>query len=127
MSSQRDSRSRSLLRMVSPSSPPGGDWLYSDEPKPCECGNRNLDVTETVPSMMREPRRVAIRCPQCGAIWQDTCHGATHTARRWNWYGDQRHEANDLKLSDSGVRRGTCMVGGKVAVEAGAVTCGAVR
>jgi len=34
---------------------------------------------------------------------------------------------NDLKLSDSGVRRGTCMVGGKVAAEAGAVTHGAVR
>ena len=34
---------------------------------------------------------------------------------------------NDPKLSDSGVRRGTCMVGGKVAVEAGAVTHGAVR
>ena len=34
---------------------------------------------------------------------------------------------NDLKLSDSGVRRGTCMVGGKAAAEAGAVTHGAVR
>ena len=34
---------------------------------------------------------------------------------------------NDLKLSDSGVRRGTCMVCGKAAVEAGAVTHGAVR
>ena len=34
---------------------------------------------------------------------------------------------NDLKLSDRGARRGTCMVGGKAAVEAGAVTCGAVR
>ncbi len=34
---------------------------------------------------------------------------------------------NDNKLSDSGVRRGTCMVGGKAAVEAGAVTHGAVR
>ena len=34
---------------------------------------------------------------------------------------------NDLKLSDSGVRRGTCMVGGKVAAKAGAVTHGAVR
>ena len=34
---------------------------------------------------------------------------------------------NDPKLSDSGVRRGTCMVGGKAAVEAGAVTHGAVR
>ena len=35
--------------------------------------------------------------------------------------------ATDPKLSDSGVRRGTCMVGGKVAVAAGAVTHGAVR
>ncbi len=34
---------------------------------------------------------------------------------------------NDLKLSDRGVRRGTCMAGGKAAVEAGAVTHGAVR
>ena len=34
---------------------------------------------------------------------------------------------NDPKLSDSGVRRGTCMVGGKAVVEAGAVTHGAVR
>ena len=34
---------------------------------------------------------------------------------------------NDPKLSDRGVRRGTCMVGGKAAAEAGAVTHGAVR
>jgi len=34
---------------------------------------------------------------------------------------------NDPKLSDRGARRGTCMAGGKAAVEAGAVTCGAVR
>ena len=34
---------------------------------------------------------------------------------------------NDPKLSDRGARRGTCAVGGKAAVEAGAVTCGAVR
>ena len=34
---------------------------------------------------------------------------------------------NDRKLSDRGVRRGTCMVGGKAAAEAGAVTHGAVR
>ena len=34
---------------------------------------------------------------------------------------------NDLKLSDRGVRRGTCTAGGKAAVEAGAVTHGAVR
>ena len=40
---------------------------------------------------------------------------------------DVRNAPNDPKLSDSGVRRGTCMVGGKAAVEAGAVTHGAVR
>ena len=34
---------------------------------------------------------------------------------------------NDPKLSDSGVRRGTCMAGGKAVAEAGAVTHGAVR
>jgi hypothetical protein len=34
---------------------------------------------------------------------------------------------NDPKLSDRGVRRGTRMVGGKVAAEAGAVTHGAVH
>jgi len=34
---------------------------------------------------------------------------------------------NDPKLSDRGGRRGTCMVGGKAAAEAGAVTPGAVR
>src|SRR5258707_15889862 len=34
---------------------------------------------------------------------------------------------NDPKLSDRGVRRGTCMGGGKAVVEAGAVTHGAVR
>jgi hypothetical protein len=34
---------------------------------------------------------------------------------------------NDPKLSDRGVRRGTCMEGGKAAAEAGAVTHGAVR
>jgi len=40
---------------------------------------------------------------------------------------DTHSHSNDLKLSDSGVRRGTCMVGGKAAAEAGAVTHGAVR
>jgi hypothetical protein len=35
--------------------------------------------------------------------------------------------AHDPKLSDGGVRRGTCMASGKAAVEAGAVTRGAVR
>ena len=34
---------------------------------------------------------------------------------------------NDPKLSDRGVRRGTCTAGGKAAAEAGAVTHGAVR
>ena len=34
---------------------------------------------------------------------------------------------NDLKLSDGGGWRGPCMVGGKAAAEARAVTAGAVR
>jgi hypothetical protein len=38
-----------------------------------------------------------------------------------------RASPNDRKLSDTPERRGTCMVGGKVAAEAGAVTHGAVR
>jgi hypothetical protein len=38
-----------------------------------------------------------------------------------------RESPNDPKLSDRGVRRGTCTVGGKVAADAGAVTHGAVR
>ena len=42
-------------------------------------------------------------------------------------HGTGKRKPNDLKLSDSGVRRGTCMVGGKAAAEAGAVTHGAVR
>ena len=41
--------------------------------------------------------------------------------------GTNARTPNDLKLSDGGVRRGTCMVGGKAAAEAGAVTHGAVR
>ena len=41
----------------------------------------------------------------------------------------RRREAspNDPKLSDRGVRRGTCMAGGKAEAAAGAVTHGAVR
>ena len=42
-------------------------------------------------------------------------------------HGRREKTPNDLKLSDGGVRRGTCMAGGKAAVEAGAVTHGAVR
>jgi len=34
--------------------------------------------------------------------------------------------SNENKISDRGVRRGTCMAGGKAAAEAGAVTHGAV-
>src|SRR5438067_4812524 len=41
--------------------------------------------------------------------------------------GNCARTPNDPKLSDRGVRRGTCTVGGKAAVEAGAVTHGAVR
>jgi hypothetical protein len=47
-------------------------------------------------------------------LWRDVFH----TRSKW---------PNDPKLSDRGVRRGTCMVGGKAAAEAGAVTHGAVR
>ena len=47
--------------------------------------------------------------------------------KRASLNGKRGVSPNDPKLSDRGVRRGTCMVGGKVAVEAGAVTCGAVR
>jgi len=48
------------------------------------------------------------------------------------WLGQRKstlhaHRSNDLKLSDRGVRRGTCTVGGKAAAEADAVTHGAVR
>ena len=42
-------------------------------------------------------------------------------------HGTRVASPNDLKLSDREVRRGTCMAGGKTAVEAGAVTHGAVR
>ena len=42
-------------------------------------------------------------------------------------YGIDVATPNDPKLSDRGVRRGTCTVGGKAAEEAGAVTHGAVR
>ena len=121
---QTDDHARSQVqRIVSPSSDAGFDWWYSDEPRPCACGNRELTVVETVPQMMRSPRRVAIRCPNCGAIGEDTCHGTTHAARRWNWHGDQRHEANDPKLSHGRAWRGGCAVGGKVAAEAADVTC----
>jgi hypothetical protein len=41
--------------------------------------------------------------------------------------GETRATPNDPKLSDRGVRRGTCMAGGKAGAEAGAVTHGAVR
>ena len=44
-----------------------------------------------------------------------------------DWSYQMARQSNDPKLSDSGGRRGTCMVGGKAAVEAGAVTHGAVR
>jgi len=40
---------------------------------------------------------------------------------------ETRATPNDRKLSDTPERRGTCMVGGKVVVEAGAVTRRRVR
>ena len=42
-------------------------------------------------------------------------------------FGERVATPNDPKLSDRGVRRGTCVAGGKAAAEAGAVTHGAVR
>ena len=44
-----------------------------------------------------------------------------------NYFDERVATPNDPKLSDRGVRRGTCMVGGKAVAEAGAVTHGAVR
>ena len=44
-----------------------------------------------------------------------------------HYYVTRAATPNDPKLSDRGVRRGTCMAGGKAAAEAGAVTHGAVR
>ena len=41
--------------------------------------------------------------------------------------GGAQTSPNDLKLSDCGGRRGSCMVGGKAAAEAATVTPGAVR
>ncbi len=41
--------------------------------------------------------------------------------------GRREESPNDRKLSDTPEPRGACMVGGKAAVEAGAVTHGAVR
>ena len=51
----------------------------------------------------------------------------TPTNRKSFIQGKRERSPNDHKLSDRGVRRGTCMVGGKGAAEAGAVTHGAVR
>ena len=48
--------------------------------------------------------------------------------REWHPLNMRRGEKpNDPKLSDRGVRRGTCVVGGKAAAEAGAVTHVAIR
>ena len=58
------------------------------------------------------------------SAWLDA---AKSDARGQDEFGRRRATPNDPKLSDGGVRRGTCMVGGKAAVEAGAVTHGAVR
>ena len=43
------------------------------------------------------------------------------------FHGRRSESPNDPKLSDCGGRRGSCMVGGKAAVEAATVTPGAVR
>ena len=48
---------------------------------------------------------------------------APGNARRFPW---REETPNDPNLSNRGVRRGACMVGGKAAAEAGAVAQGAV-
>ena len=67
---------------------------------------KNMDVT------IKRPRLVSVNF-KVGLFYS-----SSHEARA---------TPNDPKLSDRGARRGTCTVGGKAAVEAGAVTCGAVR
>jgi hypothetical protein len=51
---------------------------------------------------------------------------ALHEVLVWlSLLGTREETPNDPKFRDSGGRRGTCMVGGKAAAEAGAVTHGA--
>ena len=71
-----------------------------------------------------------------GTIMREVIPGPCHAKREereykdinnFSFHGRAAQSPNDPKLSDRGVRRGTCMVGGKAAAEAGAVTHGAVR
>lgn len=84
-----------VAHILAPDVPPEdwaeGDFHYSESPKPCFCGNKELRVVETIPTTGRCLRRVAVHCPKCGAIGQDTVHHKVHAIRRWNWHGDQRH------------------------------------
>ena len=71
---------------------------------------------------LREPRFDADETNDyvCGS---SDCQRALEALKNWI----REEWPNDPKLSDRGVRRGTCMVGGKAVAEAGAVTHGAVR
>lgn len=62
------------------------DDHFGDLPKPCACGNLNLLMVETQPPLEKYPNRQAVHCPVCKTQGIDTCHGKTHTIRRWNWY-----------------------------------------
>ena len=75
--------------------------------------NRSLKGNLAIIGIIRKLRAIKIDAHQCLELRRN--HGRCGVA------------PNDPKLSDRGVRLGTCMVGGKAAVEAGAVTHGAVR
>lgn len=86
---------RLVEKLTCPPAPPEdwaeGEWIYSTSPRPCPtCKMTELHLIETVPAMFSFRPRVAVRCPKCGAIGQDTLHGKDHACRRWNWHGDQR-------------------------------------
>lgn len=84
-----------IARIIAPEKPPedwaDGDFYFSESPKPCACGNRELEIVETLASGRHGSQRVAVHCPKCHALGQDTVHGKTHAIRRFNWHGDQRH------------------------------------
>src|SRR6187431_2522672 len=80
-------------------------------------GQLPVEIPESgpiAPAVVRSP--MTERCPNYVPVFLGTRKG--HKMRR---------SPNDRKLSDTPERRGTCMVGGKAVVEAGAVTRRRVR
>ena len=96
-----------------------------------------LDMAEKIIVKVTRLRRTPKGFKEIGSLqseWREPDPGIASEkyAEIWNWMFEncpKRNEApNDRKLSDGGAGRGTCPACGKVeAVEAGAVTCGAVR